>query len=225
VRAKVRSRLRRLLAARGYVALSFGDEQRRSDLDLVREVSEEVQLGLGYMDGVQLASAVRAAMRIPGDLAEVGVFQGGSARIICENREPGRALHLFDTFEGIPAVEPIDATHFAAGDWAAPIERAQAYLRPYEHVHFHPGVFPDTTGPVESNRFAFVGLDVDALPSTLAGLEFFFPRLNPGGILLVNDYRRAPGARKALELYFNGTRPEPVIPLPGSQALVVKSAT
>jgi len=216
VRAKVRSRLRRLLAARGYVALSFADDQRRSDLDLVRTVSEEVHLGLGYMDGVQLASAVRAAMRVPGDLAEVGVFQGGSARIICENRDPGRALHLFDTFAGIPAVAPVDEAHFAVGDWAAPIERARSYLRPYEHVHFHPGVFPGTAGQVESTRFAFVGLDVDALTSTLAGLEFFFPRLDPGGILLVNDYRWAPGARKALELFFNGSRPEPVIPLPAS---------
>jgi O-methyltransferase len=204
--------------------VSFTEERRRRDLDLVRAVSRDVRLGLGYLDGYQLAVAVRAAMGVDGDLAELGVFQGGSARIIAENRAPGRALHLFDTFAGIPEVTGVDATHFSVGDWAAPLERTRAYLSGYEDVHFHPGVFPETAAAVESARFAFVAIDVDTLKSTLAGLRFFVPRLNPGGILLCQDYRWAPGARRALETYFGNGRPEPIIELGGSQALVVKVA-
>jgi O-methyltransferase len=224
VRFKVRSRLRDLLAARGYVALNFTEGARRRDLELVRTVKREVRLGIGYMDGCQLAMAVRQSMRAPGDLAEVGVFEGGSARIICENREPGRALHLFDTFAGLPEISPIDAPYFAVGDWAAPIERAQAYLSRYDDVHFHPGLFPDTAGPVEAARFAFVVLDVDTFESTLAGLRFFMPRLNPGGILVSDDYRWAPRVRKAFDTYFDRGRPESIVELAGSQALVVKVA-
>jgi O-methyltransferase len=222
VRLKVRSQLRRLLAARGYIALNFTDGPRRRDLALVRGIKREVRLGIDYMDACQLAMAVRQAMHVPGDLAEVGVFQGGSARIICENRAPGRALHLFDTFAGLPEVSPIDETHFSVGDWAAPLELAQSYLSRYDKVHFHPGLFPETAQPLEAARFAFVALDVDTFQSTLAGLRFFVPRLNPGGILLSDDYRWAPGVRKAFKTYFDQSRPEPVIELAGSQALVVK---
>jgi O-methyltransferase len=222
VRLKVRSQLRRLLAARGYIVLNFTEGIRRSDLALVRKVKREVRLGIDYMDACQLAMAVRQAMCVEGDLAEVGVFQGGSARIICENRAPGRTLHLFDTFAGIPEVSQIDASHFSVGDWAAPLEQAQAYLSRYDNVRFHPGLFPDTAQPVADVRFAFVALDVDTFPSTLAGLRFFIPRLNPGGILISDDYRWAPGVRKAFETYFDGSRPEPIIELAGSQALVVK---
>jgi O-methyltransferase len=222
VRLKVRSHLRGLLAARGYIALNFTEGTRRRDLALVRRVRREVRLGIDYMDACQLAMAVRQAMRVPGDLAEVGVFEGGSARIICENRAPGRTLHLFDTFAGIPEVSPIDAAHFAVGDWAAPLEQTRAYLSRYRDVQFHPGFFPGTARPVEAVRFAFVALDVDTFQSTLAGLRFFHPRLNPGGILISDDYRWAPGVRKAFETYFDDARPEPIIELAGSQALVVK---
>jgi O-methyltransferase len=224
VRLKVRSQLRRLLAARGYIALNFTEGARRRDLMLVRTVKREVRLGIEYIDACLLAMAVRQAMRAPGDLAEVGVFQGGSARIICENRAPGRALHLFDTFAGLPEVSPIDAAYFSVGDWAAPLEYAQAYLSAYGDVHFHPGVFPETAQPVEAVRFAFVSLDVDTFQSTLAGLRFFIPRLSPGGILVADDYRWAPGVRTAFDTYFDDARPEPIIELAGSQALVVKVA-
>jgi O-methyltransferase len=224
VRVKAKSRLRHLLAARGYIALNFTTGARRRDLALVRSIKREVELGIEYMDACQLAMAVRQAMRAPGDLAEVGVFQGGSAKIICENRAPGRALHLFDTFAGLPEVSPIDATHFSVGDWAAPLEHARAYLSAYEDVHFYPGVFSDTAHVVEGVRFAFVALDVDTFRSTLAGLQFFIPRLSPGGILVSDDYRWAPGVRSAFDTYFDDDRPEPIIELAGSQALVVKVA-
>jgi O-methyltransferase len=222
VRLTVRPQLRRILADRGYILLNFTEGTRRRDLALVRAVKREVRLGLDYMDACQLAMAVRQAMRVPGDLAEVGVYQGGSAKIICENRPPGRALHLFDTFAGIPEVEPIDAGHFSVGDWAAPLELAQRYLSRYDGVHFYPGRFPETAQPVKAAKFAFVSLDVDTFQSTLAGLRFFMPRLNPGGILLSDDYRWAPGVRKAFETYFDRDRLQPVIELAGSQALVVK---
>jgi O-methyltransferase len=222
VRLTVRPQLRRLLADRGYVLLNFTEGTRRRDLALVRAVRREVRLGLDYMDACQLAMAVRQAMRVPGDLAEVGVFQGGSAKIICENRAAGRVLHLFDTFAGIPEVEPIDADHFSVGDWAAPLEQAQRYLSAYDDVRFHPGRFPETATEVEDAKFAFVSLDVDTFQSTLAGLRFFMPRLSSGGILISDDYRWAPGVRKAFETYFDSGRPAPIIELAGSQALVVK---
>ena len=44
---------------------------------------------------------------VHGDVAEVGVFKGGSAKIISENIR-GKKLHLFETFEGLPKISEKD---------------------------------------------------------------------------------------------------------------------
>ena len=69
-----------------------------------------------------------------------------------------------------------------------------------ERVVVHQGFFPATAEGVE-DRFAFVSLDVDLHDPTAAGLEFFFPRLSPGGFIFVHDYNngRYNGVRQAVE--------------------------
>jgi O-methyltransferase len=89
-------------------------------------------------------------------------------------------------------------------------------------VSFYPGLFPDTTGPVEHRRFSFVHLDVDLKSSTRACLEFFYPRLLPGGVLLTHDYSYLDGVREAFAEFF-ATRPERPMELPTSQAMLVKA--
>jgi hypothetical protein len=217
-----RQRLKQWLAGRRMILLNHGEGELRADLDLVRQVKREVRLGIDYIEGCQLIMAVRQTAKVPGALAEVGVFQGGSARLICEARQP-RPLHLFDTFAGIPEVGAIDAGHFARGDWAAPLEQVRSYLARYQDVHYHVGTFPRTADPVRDERFSFVNLDVDTRKSTADCLEFFYPRMNPGGVIASHDYRWAAGVRKAFDEFFEH-RPEPVFVLSGSQCMVVKLA-
>jgi hypothetical protein len=71
------------------------------------------------------------------------------------------------------------------------------------------------------HRFCFVHLDVDVYQSTLDGLEFFFPRLQTGGVLLSHDYNSVscPGVRRAFDEYFNGTVQD-VVPLWDSMTYV-----
>jgi len=45
-----------------------------------------------------------------GDIAEVGVYQGGSAKLICEARNENKVLYLFDTFEGLPTPGKFDGS-------------------------------------------------------------------------------------------------------------------
>ncbi len=96
------------------------------------------------------------------------------------------------------------------------------YLSAYPNVTFHKGLFPAETGPdVADKRFSFVNLDVDTYASTRDSLEFFYPRLMPGGILLSHDYAQAEGVRKAFEEVI-GPKPESIIELPESQCMFVK---
>ena len=69
-------------------------------------------------------------------------------------------------------------------------------------------------------RFSLVHLDADLYSSTLAGLEFFYPRMVPGGIIIVHDYSTLPGVAQALT-DFLAQREELLIELPTTQAMIV----
>jgi hypothetical protein len=119
-----------------------------------------------------------------------------------------RTLHLFDTFDGLPPPEAADAKKFWRGKFRSDFDGVKAYLDIFPAVHLYKGMFPDTAAPVEQERFCFVHLDVDLHASTKASLEFFYPRLVPGGIIMSHDYS-AEGVRRAVDDFFVD-KPEPV---------------
>jgi len=70
-------------------------------------------------------------------------------------------------------------------------------------------------------RFSFVHLDVDLKSSTRACLEFFYPRMVPGGIILTHDYSYLAGVREAFAEFLEGRLERPV-ELASSQAMLVR---
>ncbi len=166
-------------------------------------------------------SLARAQAVLEGDFAEVGVYQGATARLICEAKG-AKTLHLFDTFEGLPGAEAIDVA-FSQRMFAASEEGVRARLAGFDGVHIHKGLFPDTAGPIRDLSFAFVNLDVDIYQSTRDALEFFYPRLVPGGVLISHDHPTAPGVVRAFVEVLSD-KPEAVIQLPLSQGMIVKRA-
>lgn len=219
---RITESVRHLLARQNYMLVRYGySEERSKRMRQVSRVASERTLLLNHAEACQIISAVRAVASVPGDMAELGVFAGASARLIADHMQPGKTLHLFDTFEGLPAVGELDAARFAAGEFSSTLESAREYLNTAESVRFHKGLFPQTAGAVEDTRFSFVHLDVDIYSSTLAGLEFFYPRMSKGGIIITHDFMSADGVTAAFREFFDG-KPEPVIELTGYQALVVK---
>jgi hypothetical protein len=176
------------------------------------------------LEAMQLFSLVRATAKLGGCMAEVGVYRGGSARLIRE-ADASRPLHLFDTFEGMPEPAPTDTKllrgHFRKGQFSWSLEEVRNYLADCARVHFHQGLFPATGAAVRDEKFSFVHSDVDFYSSTRGVLEFFYPRLLRGGIIVAHDFVTCRGAREAIEEFFKDL-PEPVIELPGDQAMVVK---
>ena len=177
---------------------------------------------LNPCEATQIISAVKAAAKVPGALAEVGVASGTSARMISENA-PDKTLHLFDTFKGLPKPTNADSKKFEESDFNYGIEQVRKYLDGLRVV-FHPGMFPEETGSqVANERFSFVHLDVDLYESTLNSLTFFYPRLSAGGIIISHDYVTADGVNRAFEEFFRD-KPEPVIEMTGYQCMVVKTS-
>src|SRR6266446_3101953 len=68
---------------------------------LLREVHQERRSLLSAFEAFLVYSVARAQAKRPGAFAEVGVYKGASAKLICAAKGD-KTLHLFDTFEGLP---------------------------------------------------------------------------------------------------------------------------
>ena len=216
----LRKTAKQFCAQRGYLLSRYNIGHRARWMKEVDQVKAERMLLLDHGEACQIISAVEATARIPGDMAELGVASGASARLILAHGG-GRMLHLFDTFEGLPAPAAADSAKFAEGDFLNRLEDVQQYLAG-ANCRFHQGLFPATAAPVADRLFSFVHLDVDLYASTRAGLEFFYPRMSRGGIIISHDYLSADGVNRAVSEFFVD-KPEPVVELvSGYQCMIVK---
>ena len=149
-----------------------------------------------------LEALCRELEDVPGAAAELGVYRGGFAR--CLNALlPERTLYLFDTFAGFDSAEARgEASGFVQAHRNTAVEKVLKLMPHLEKLVIKQGLFPASLNGLEE-RFALVSLDVDLEESTLAGLRWFYPRLNPGGYLLLHDFNspRLPGVKKALRRY------------------------
>lgn len=170
---------------------------------------------------------LRQALRLPGAVVECGVFRGGTAlleaRTLAAAAETGRELHLFDSFEGMPA-GVADEESFAPGDLSRTSpERVRRLLAEYPSVHLHVGFIPATFAGLELPRVAWAHIDLDIYEAVRDAIAFLFPRLVPGGFLVFDDYGfpSCAGARRAVDEAF-ANRDEVPLCLPTGQCLVVK---
>ena len=125
---------------------------------------------------------------IKGSCAEVGVYQGAFAREI-NHYFPDRKLYLFDTFEGFDKrdIGPHE-TFFSEESFSdTSVEIVLNKMEHRENCIVKKGWFPETAEGVE-DKFCFVSLDTDLYKPIKAGLEFFYPRLVNGGIIMVHDF-------------------------------------
>lgn len=161
------------------------------------------------------------AQKTKGVMAEVGVYYGGTARIISFARKDNRKLVLFDTFEGIPEIEDIDKENYKIGDFAAPLEQVKKNLEDCLNIEFCEGVFPGSAGNYINEKFSFVHLDVDTFKSTKGCLDFFYPKMEKGGVIVSHDYKVVQGVTKAFDDFFSD-KPEPVIEISTTQCAITK---
>jgi O-methyltransferase len=190
-------------------------------LFFINNLIEQNVLLLTLRESIQLYECVKSSSKIKGDIAEVGVYKGGSAKLIAEFKN-NKMLHLFDTFKGLPQVAK-EETLINTGDMAASFESVRNFLGRYKKVKLYKGLFKETSQKIDKKtKFSFVHLDVDMYKSTNQCLEFFYPRMSKGGIILTHDYPYLGGVKKAFDEFFED-KTETIIKLSGNQALVVKT--
>lgn len=123
---------------------------------------------------------------VPGDMAEVGVYQGEFAKYL--NRYfPEKKLYLFDTFEGFDVERDIIPDRHKDTCKDTSIELVLSKMVNPSNCIVRKGYFPDTATDISAS-FSLVSLDCDFYNPILAGLEFFYPKLVQGGYIFVHDF-------------------------------------
>ena len=127
-----------------------------------------------------------------GNVAEGGVYQGGFAKEI-NAAFPDSSLYLFDSFEGFDNADMFnDVSYVKTGRTHAhfsntSVDMVLGKLPHPEKAIIRKGFFPESALDVDG-EFVFVNLDFDLYAPTKAGLEFFYPKLVTGGVIVVHDY-------------------------------------
>jgi hypothetical protein len=152
---------------------------------------------------------------VVGDIAELGVYRGNSAAVLAHYaRMYRRRVYLFDTFEGF---DDRDLAGFERGGSVRFADTSLDQVRDLvgdEDVTFVQGRFPDSIpSELYASRFCVVHIDCDLYGPAKAGLEFFYPRLSPGGLVIVHDYANPfwKGIKRAVDEYCRKIQARPVV--------------
>lgn len=179
------------------------------------------------------------AVLIPGCFVECGIGAGAQLMAMALTYS-SKVIYGFDSFKGIPMAGKHDDQQPGIGiishDVHAPIKKRlvssgvtvhsmQNVLDNFEKqeigasmVRFVEGWFQDTLQKVDTGPIALLRLDGDLYESTMVCLEQLYPKVSPGGIVIIDDYA-LPGCMKAVHDYFNDDLPN-IIHVEGGQGVV-----
>ncbi|WP_431323314.1 TylF/MycF/NovP-related O-methyltransferase [Rhizobium sp. YTU87027] len=164
------------------------------------------------------------AYGIEGDLVEVGCNEGQSSVLISKvikSFNSGKRLHVYDSFEGLPAARSEDGNAYKKGDLATSqdVLIANFVTHRLELPTIHKGWFEDTLPHGLPDSICFAHLDGDLYRSILVSLEHVYPRLSEGAVCLIDDYcdpavnpdgwNYLPGVKKACD-EFMADKPEAI---------------
>ena len=201
----------------------YADASTRHGSEIWKRVAPFTMTGAASIEALYACARQIVENAVPGDFVECGVFKGGSAMtmalaLLAAGDE--RDIWLYDTYEGMTAPTEIDTnlhtgspaadlflqrqTGENSSEWcAASIDEVTRNMLstgyPPGRLRFVKGAVEKTllTGGPES--IALLRLDTDWYESTRIEMEVLFPRISPGGVLIVDDYNYWAGSRRAVD--------------------------
>ena len=185
-------------------------ERRAEGMDW--PLSATTMVGLRRLDNLQACIERLVAEDVPGDLIETGVWRGGASIFMRGALEAygdrERTVWVADSFQGLPKPDaqryPRDEGDplWRSRELAVPVEEVRRNFERFglldDRVRFLVGWFRDTLPNAPVERLALIRLDGDMYESTAVALESLYPKLSPGGFVIVDDYG-VPGARAATD--------------------------
>ncbi|MFF3767676.1 TylF/MycF/NovP-related O-methyltransferase [Streptomyces sp. NPDC001922] len=209
--------------AKAGLPADYDDEARRT----IQAVRPYTMTSPERLNALVLATRYVSRHGLPGAVVECGVWRGGSmqavARTLLSIGDTSRDLYLFDTFEGMPP--PTEKDRRRDGEMASDllsrrskdhpiwaiatlddVQEGMAQIPyPEDRVHYVPGRVEDTIPAGAPEEIAVLRLDTDWYASTRHELEYLYPRLVSGGVLLIDDYGWWQGSREAVDEFLEKT--------------------
>jgi O-methyltransferase len=171
-------------------------------------------VGVQRLENLRMLAQQALDDGIPGDFIEAGIWRGGCCilmrGILAANQIANRKVYAVDSFEGLPPPNP--QTYPADEGWnfdrhkhlAVSPEEVRNNFSRYglldEQVVFVKGWFQDTL-PALTGPFCVIRLDGDWYESTYVALEALYPKLSPGGFIILDDFNFLPPCQKAVTDY------------------------
>jgi predicted O-methyltransferase YrrM len=202
--------------------LDWWDDQEFTDY-LVRFNEEH---GMNTFKRWNLLQYLKQITTVEGDTVECGSYTGASSYLILrENMQsPYPKMHfIFDSFEGLSEPEEIDGDHWSKNDLVTTEQELVKNIKEFEGgFKTFKGWIPTHFEKVAQKEFSFVHIDVDLYQPTFDSIAFFYPRLNPGGIIICDDYgfSACPGATKAIDEFMHDKPEELFLPASGTCVIV-----
>jgi O-methyltransferase len=162
---------------------------------------------------VMLGELERVLPGLDGAVVEFGCYIGTTSlfiRRLLDTFDDRRAFHVYDSFEGLPPKTTEDESRageqFRAGELTA---SKKQFMREFQKAGLRPpvvhkGWFKDITAADIPDTIAFAFLDGDFYASIRDSLRLVLPRMQQGGVILVDDYAREalPGVARAAHEHF-----------------------
>jgi hypothetical protein len=151
-------------------------------------------MGSGVLHPAKLARAVADVVDVPGDFAEIGVYQGGTFRhLVAHAREQERMSYAFDSFSGMADPGLFDGKDYPRGRFD--VGGPEAFMKLMDALGIErewyaigAGYVPRCFEGFEDVKIALAYLDLDHFEPTARALPWAWERLSPGGILICDDY-------------------------------------
>ncbi len=176
-----------------------------------------------------LTWAATSTLGLPGDLVECGAFDGFTAFVVASYTDLNstrKSFYLYDTFSGLSekyaTPEELSKNEFYKSHPEA-FDVCSARFTDYPRVRIVRGVVPDVLEQSAPERVSFLNLDLNCALAEKAALEFFFDRVENGGIIFLDDYgKKVFRSQTAVADSFFAARNHAVLELPTGQGMVIK---
>ena len=196
---------------KGY--FDFPSYQFKSDSD-VKRIRTFTMLGL--MESIVNRGNVK-------NFAECGCYLGQSSYAISKfllKNNFKEKFHIFDSFEGLSDPVDNDLNSVASNINSNTLNKLFkgkermfkgnynnyiSLMNDFEFIKVYKGWIPERFNEVSKLEFSFVHIDVDIYQPTLDSVKFFYPRLEKGGVIYIDDYGRPywPGCDKAIHEFLS----------------------
>ena len=158
------------------------------------------QRGFEYNRLLLIYLLVKATEDIKGAIIELGAYRGGTGYMMASITN--KQVYLLDTFEGLPVPTGNDKV-YQAGKLKAEVQEVYRLCN-LSNILVMKGLFADVFKVFKKDvNFSFIHLDADLYQSTKEGIEWAYPKLSKGGVVVIDDYYdTGGGAKKAIDEYF-----------------------